>query len=242
MGVGRLPILAISKLESKLPYGLRVATQELHREIVNRLHHIQGRRRARKYRSAIGLRLHLGCGSVIKPGWLNIDLHPKADLNLDLREPLPFPSQSAKLIYSEHVFECFAYPEPIGSLLRECLRILQPGGILSFAVPDGHLVLEHYLKNNHPEVEEAHNRLNPEWCSTPMDHVNYCFRGVNGVEQRWYYDVDSVHRLLERTGFCDVRQRSFDPSLDQAVREIGSLYVECRKPAVCARSFGAEPA
>jgi predicted SAM-dependent methyltransferase len=183
------------------------------------------------------LRLHLGCGCAIKPGWLNIDLHPKADLMLDLREPIPLPDRSAKLIYSEHVFEHFGYPEPIGGLLRECLRILEPGGVLTLAVPDGHLVLEHYLENNHPEVEEAHKRSNPEWCSTPMDHVNYCFRLVDyrvdlGGAHKWYYDFNSLYRLLEHTGFSDIRRRSFDPNLDQSVREVGSLYMECRKSAL----------
>jgi predicted SAM-dependent methyltransferase len=197
------------------------------------------------FRNATGLRLHLGCGGEIKSGWLNIDLDSKADLMLDLRETIPLPDRSAKLIYSEHVFEHFGYPEPIGGLLRECLRILEPGGVLTFAVPDGHLVLEHYLNDNHPEVEAAHKRSNPKWCLTPMDHVNYCFRLVDcrvefGGAHKWYYDFYSLHRLLENTGLSEIRRRSFDPNLDQAMREVGSLYVECRKPALSTKDAKTE--
>jgi predicted SAM-dependent methyltransferase len=227
----------LPKVAVKLPYGLRLATLELHRELVSRVRHVRGRSKARNYRKATGLHLHLGSGGASKPGWLNVDLDPKADLMLDLREPVPFSDESAKIIYSEHVFEHFGYPEPIGALLRECQRILEPGGILTCAVPDGHLVLEHYLNNNHPEVEDAHKRSNPTWCKTPMDHVNYCFRLVDysvnsGGEHKWYYDFDSLRQLLERSGFINITRRSFDPNLDQAEREIGSLYVECRKLAV----------
>jgi predicted SAM-dependent methyltransferase len=155
---------------------------------------------------------------------------------LDMREPLPLPDGIARLIYSEHVFEHFGYPEPIGGLLRECLRLLEPGGMLSFAIPDGNLILEHYIKNNHPEVEEAHRRLNPEWCKTPMDHVNFCFRLVDytkdaASDHKWYYDFDSMRAFLQDLGFTRINRRLFDPNLDQAERKIGPLYVECFRAA-----------
>jgi len=52
------------------------------------------RRSVKKLRQSIkrqaGLRLHLGCGPNIRPGWINIDLFAaNADAQLDLRAKKP---------------------------------------------------------------------------------------------------------------------------------------------------------
>ena len=52
-------------------------------------------------------KLHLGCGSKIFEGWINIDMNPKGDFTLDLREGLPFADNSVELIYTEHSLEHF---------------------------------------------------------------------------------------------------------------------------------------
>ena len=39
----------------------------------------------------LGLQLHIGCGGLGLPGWVNIDVNG-GDLRMDLRWPLPFPT------------------------------------------------------------------------------------------------------------------------------------------------------
>src|SRR6476660_5531456 len=53
-------------------------------------------RQAPRFETASGpRRLHLACGDHGKTGWINVDLFgPGADLRLDLREPLPFSSNT----------------------------------------------------------------------------------------------------------------------------------------------------
>ncbi len=82
-------------------------------------------------------RLHLGCGTKYLPGFVNIDGNPfnKSDLWLDVRNGLPFPSNSVGSIYSTHMFEHF-YPDELNLLLRECLRVLKPGGGVRLIVPN----------------------------------------------------------------------------------------------------------
>src|SRR5271170_602375 len=84
-----------------------------------------------------GLHLHLGCGPKYLPGFLNVDgnLFCRHDLWLDLRNGLPFASDSVASIYSSHVFEHF-YPDELERLIAACHRVLRPGGGMRIVVPD----------------------------------------------------------------------------------------------------------
>jgi predicted SAM-dependent methyltransferase len=217
-----------TSLLSVLPHGLRDASTQLAYEVVYRERHIQGLLKAHKYRGRHGMAMHLGCGNNIRDGWVNVDLNPSADLMLDTREPLPFADGTFSKIYSEHFYEHFSYPRDITHLLSECYRVLEPGGSHSFGVPDGEMVLRHYTTNEYAEHAAAQLRWNPTWCKTQMDHVNYCLR-QNG-EHRWYYDEETMHRLLQSIGFVDIQRREFDPTLDQELRRIGTMYMQCMKP------------
>ncbi len=85
-------------------------------------------------RSAI--KLHLGCGSKYIPGFIHIDViegdHIDHQASVCI---LPYPDDSADLIYASHVLEHFGRFE-MRNLLREWCRVLAPGGILRLAVPD----------------------------------------------------------------------------------------------------------
>src|SRR6266852_5924037 len=108
-----------------LPVGLRAATEQLAAEVVYRKRRLQGLLKSRKYRGQHSMAMHLGCGSRIKDGWVNIDLTRAADLTLDVRERLPFRDNTFRIIYSEHFLEHFHYPRDITHLLSECYRVLE---------------------------------------------------------------------------------------------------------------------
>jgi hypothetical protein len=51
--------------------------------------HQRALKEIQRFLRELPLRLNLGSGPNVKPGWLNIDLfHPAADVQLDLRRPL----------------------------------------------------------------------------------------------------------------------------------------------------------
>ena len=196
------------------------------------------------------IRLNLGAGARHKPGWVNVDLFtPGADLRLDLRRPLPFPDASVEYIYIEHFFEHLGYPNTLDSagwehdppgrpsealaLLRECLRVLQPGGTLDVLVPDAEMILMEYA-NRHRDGFPAYPWWGPKWCDTPMHCVNYVFR--QGREHQYAYDFETLSRVIEQAGFVGIARRSFDPGLDAPNHEIGSLCVIARKPADIAQA------
>ena len=149
----------------------------------------------------------------------------------NLREDLPFPDDSIRAIYSEHIFEHFAYPTDAKHLLRESLRVLAPGGTFSLVVPDFGALLRAYACNDHTFFE--YDRLRSYLLAehpTFMHHVNYWFR-QDGLH-RYAYDAETLLQVLRDAGFEDVRVRDYDPSLDSEKRyRLHSLYMEGVKPA-----------
>ena len=91
--------------------------------------------------------LNLGCGATFHPEWINLDAAPAAPAVRahDLAEPLPFPAGHFQAVYASHVLEHFA-PEDGLRLLRECLRVLAPGGIVRIVVPDLETIARTYLQ------------------------------------------------------------------------------------------------
>jgi predicted SAM-dependent methyltransferase len=185
-------------------------------------------RKAARYSPGAPLRLNLGCGPNPKQGWLNVDLFdPQADLQLDLREPWPFPNDSASHIYSEHVFEHFDFLVEVPHFLSESLRVLNPGGIFDVGVPDSDWPLRAY---SHPDdyYWQFSRTVHPSWCETRLDHVNYHFR--QGDEHKYAWDEETLSRSLARAGFGTVARRAFDPALDSQSRKTGTLYMQAAKP------------
>ena len=90
--------------------------------------------------------LNFGCGSALHPEWINLDSSAVApDVVVhDLRHGLPVPSDSFDAAYGSHVLEHLD-PDAASRLLRECYRILRPGGILRIVVPDLETIARLYL-------------------------------------------------------------------------------------------------
>src|SRR5438552_2008014 len=126
--------------------GLRRALRDIVAEFSLQRRHRTGVKRARELTATRPLRLNLASGFRPRSGWLNIDSTLSSDLCLDLREPLPFPDSCVDAIYTEHFFEHLNYASIDDStaweletpssrsealtFLRECLRVLVPGGVL----------------------------------------------------------------------------------------------------------------
>ena len=209
--------------------GTRHAVRALLNELRLQRRHRAALRGARRYRGKVGLKLQLGSGPNPKPGWVNIDLFCPADLSLDIRETLPFDDSSCSVIYSEHVFEHLAYPVETGQLLRESLRVLEPGGLFSVGVPDTEWPLRAFVQGEDEYFQiSLESGSHPPWCTTRMHQINYHFR--QGTEHKYAWDYETLAEVLQSSGFADVKRREFDLETDSESRRIGTLYVDARKP------------
>lgn len=84
-------------------------------------------------------KLNIGCGTDIKEGWINLDMHGEngADIIFNLKDiyenkKLPFNDNSIDEIYCSHVLEDFIEPIP---LLNEFVRVLKYGGRMQLETP-----------------------------------------------------------------------------------------------------------
>jgi SAM-dependent methyltransferase len=90
------------------------------------------------------VRLNLGAAKTFIPGFANIDIHERAEINLDLgKDPLPFPDGSAGMVVSHHTLE--HVPDYLFAL-KEIHRVLEHDGVLLLSLPYATLT-EHHMVN-----------------------------------------------------------------------------------------------
>jgi predicted SAM-dependent methyltransferase len=92
-------------------------------------------------------RLQLGCGGRFHPAWVNLDLRPlhSSVESHDVTGPLPFPDRHFDAVYHAHLLEHLPRASAL-PFVRECLRVLKPGGVLRVVVPDLEQIARLYLE------------------------------------------------------------------------------------------------
>ena len=177
------------------------------------------------------LLINIGCGPNVEAGWVNVDASrgPGIDVVWDLRQGLPFKDESASAIFGEHVIEHLPR-EDAQELLKECHRVLQPGGVLRLSTPDA----GKYLRSYAGDGEFLRDPYFGEKIETPLDRVNLMMREAGS--HLWVYDAPSLLLALKQAGFSNMQESAFRKSshaamsdLDSAAREFESLYVEATK-------------
>lgn len=204
-----------------------------------------GRRRFRALNGRSGLRLHLGCGGELKPGWINVDLDGRPLRRAIRRSPtgtvfipydlrrgsVPLPDGCCDIVYSSHFFEHLEYHDGV-RLMRDCHRLLRPGGIFRSSLPAFRAMFRAYLDGSAAYFDEVPlESVRPDVESntaTLVDHLNY---GVYQYgEHKCVWDEEKLCRVLEGIGFR-ARPAEFraDVDPDNAVRRRYSFYVEAVK-------------
>ncbi len=191
-------------------------------------------------------KLHVGCGDNHLSGWLNTELCPRREqIFLDATRPFPLPSDAFAFVYTEHMIEHIAYRDG-QAMLRECLRILRPGGIVRIVTPNlGFLttLLDATLSSASLAYVDysfdAHHIAGPPRSGT---HVFNHFMRAWG--HQFIYDLGSLKRAVADAGFEEVMPCALSDSPHPELRglakidripapflEMESIVVEGRKPA-----------
>lgn len=153
-------------------------------------------------------KLHLGCGEVRFPDWLNIDLDtPSADMNLDLTHPLPFTDGSVTHIFNEHFIEHITRPQAV-SFLGECRRILSPNGVIRITTPSLRFLTASYFAGNKEEWGEL-------W--QPDTNCLLINEGMRSWGHQFVYDADELVRILIEAGFNSISFQEYRKSKDKTL-------------------------
>lgn len=180
------------------------------------------------------LRLNLGCGDKLLPGYVNVDVvesraGKKPDVQCDLHRLEPFADNSVDEILAVHVVEHFWRWEVL-DILKEWVRVLKPGGRMILECPNLLSACEEFLKN--PEAAATGGPQgqrsmwvfygDPRWQDPYMVH-------------RWGYTPHSLAQLMRETGLVNARQEPAQFKL----REPRDMRIVAEKPVVPGQ--GAEP-
>lgn len=160
------------------------------------------------------MRLNLGAGEMNLTDWNNVDL-PDVDLSLF---PWPWDNGAVDEILASHVLEHFTRQDGF-HFLRECHRILRPGGVLHVAVPDMDKFIDCRLAGDFSPLSGY------AWTD-----LNY-FMGGDGSEKRapyrhrYMYSWASLAWMMTGAGF-DVQRRREPAPFDNLEFRAISLYVD----------------
>jgi hypothetical protein len=139
------------------------------------------------------LKIHLGCGDILLPGFLNIDAcNPKADV-LAKAEELAFPPESVQEVVAYHFLDVL-WPEDGRLLLKRIYAWLCPGGTLTMEVPDiikcCALILDAERRDDIEELE-----------SGPRGLRGLFGQGRDGLANRWGFTPKTITAALIEAGF-----------------------------------------
>ncbi len=146
------------------------------------------------------MKLHVGCGASILPGWINIDRHPLpgVDRVVDVRGGLPF--DGVDFIYGEHFLEQLPLADGL-RFLAECRRALADHGVLRLTTPNLEWVWRtHYAANG--GVAECLN-LN---------------RAFHGWGHHFLYNRAMLTRVVAAAGFAAIDFVHYGESRHEALR------------------------
>jgi predicted SAM-dependent methyltransferase len=168
-------------------------------------------------------KLNIGCGDHPLPGWLNSDcdaIMPPGALYLDAARPFPLASGSFDFIFSEHMIEHVPLAGAV-NMLRECHRILRPGGRIRIATPRLEFMLE--LLTDPAEQHRSYADYHYEGL-TEEPAVRTPARILNDYHRMWghqfVFDEATLRLLLERAGFVNLQVEEVNESSDPHFRAI----------------------
>jgi len=136
--------------------------------------------------------IHLGCGDICVPGFINVDMLPAPHVHYvhDVTDLSMFSDDFADMVYACHVLEHIGKSR-VKQTVWEWRRVLKPNGILRLSVPDFDKILTIY-----------------EYSGRDIEVINRPLMGQKNEfnNHETVFNYAYLARLLEDVGFRDVKE------------------------------------
>lgn len=156
--------------------------------------------------------LNLGCGLRFLRDWVNVDFVSTGPdvIAHNLLKGIPFPDNSFDVVYHSHILEHFS-KEHASIFIKECFRVLRPGGILRVAVPDLERIVKEYIYFLGKALQgDKVAQNNYEWIMLELyDQSVRTTSGGNMVEYWTRPDIPNADYIESRLGdeFISFREK-----------------------------------
>ena len=162
-------------------------------------------------------RLNVGAGGALLDAWLNVDRDPVPGATyLDVTRPFPLPDAAFHRVLVEHVIEHVTL-EAGRRMLRECARVLVPGGRIRVSTPDLERIAALRTHGADPAAHRYVAWAAQAFCSDQRGNpaalvVNNAFRGWGHA---FLYDEETLRTALTDAGFVDVARLPYAQTQDE---------------------------
>ena len=182
-------------------------------------------------------KLHLGCGTDKRKGWINIDIdwRVRPDIVADATKLHMIGDNVADEIESFHLLEHFTYTEAVEAL-NEWYRVLKPGGKLTLELPDFKRCIETLCNRNEPfDWYDAENDPPEKYALGGIygwiPAINIKKTGeINYFQLHKYgWTFDTISYELNKIGFRDSRRLPVVQNYRPATKYNRDMRLECRK-------------
>jgi predicted SAM-dependent methyltransferase len=167
-------------------------------------------------------KLQIGAGEFSKPGWLNTDIEPReGQAYLDATKPFPIPDGSIDIIFAEQLIEHLSLDDG-RKMLRECYRVLKPGGKVRLATPNLVRFVELMQADKTPEQRKFIDAKVAwhEWKNSPDPASMILNYQMHEFGHQFLYTPLMLRSVMEEAGFRNVRQFQSGESDDPGLKNI----------------------
>lgn len=175
------------------------------------------------------INLHIGCGNNILNGWINIDIAGNPEVKIDIRNGLPYSSNTVDFIYNEHFIEHLTYEEAF-NFLKESYRCLKEGGVIRIATPGLDALIKSYNSKNWRDQDWLKSS-SYNWVKTKGQMFNLSFRGWG---HKYIYNEEDLTIQLKNAGFkninrCEIAKSEYVYLQNLETRKESTLILEAEK-------------
>jgi predicted SAM-dependent methyltransferase len=188
-------------------------------------------------------KVQFGSGPIACENWLNYDCSPTMRIQRiplvgpiarrrmttvfddkvlygDTRSGLPLADSSVSFLYCSHVLEHLSL-EDFRLTLKDCYRILVPGGVFRGVMPDLEAVIAKYQNDDAPNA--CSRMMESSYLATvsrPRGLVGLAKMLWGNSRHLWLWDYKGTKEELETAGFANVRRAQFGDSVYPEFRNI----------------------